>query len=116
MTAPPYETLQVHEASGVLHVTLNRPVTRNAMSLRMVDELLAVLAQAERGGDDGFDAQVRLTDGRRADAGGDVGERHVQRSGIGVAVDGHGAIAAGARATNDAAGDLAAIGDEHGAK
>ena len=50
MAASAYETLQVHEASGVLHVTLNRPVTRNAMSLRMVDELLAVLAQAERGG------------------------------------------------------------------
>lgn len=32
---------------GVLHVTLNRPEVRNAMSLAMVRELRAVLAQAE---------------------------------------------------------------------
>lgn len=32
-----------HESSGVLHVTLNRPQARNAMSLAMVAELTAVL-------------------------------------------------------------------------
>jgi isohexenylglutaconyl-CoA hydratase len=36
---------------GVLHVTLNRPAQRNAMSLAMVRELRAVLAQAELKGD-----------------------------------------------------------------
>ncbi|MCZ8110138.1 MAG: enoyl-CoA hydratase/isomerase family protein [Betaproteobacteria bacterium] len=36
---------------GVLHVTLDRPAQRNAMSLAMVRELRAVLAQAEAGGD-----------------------------------------------------------------
>ena len=46
-----FETLAVRAAGGVLHVTLNRPEARNAMSLRMVDELLAVLAQAEAAGD-----------------------------------------------------------------
>lgn len=38
------ETLVLrHEPSGVLHVTLNRPKARNAMSLAMVAELEAVL-------------------------------------------------------------------------
>ena len=46
-----FETLAVRAAGGVLHVTLNRPEVRNAMSLRMVDELLAVLARAEAAGD-----------------------------------------------------------------
>jgi len=44
-------TLALASRDGVLHVTLNRPATRNAMSLRMVDELCAVLAQAEAAGD-----------------------------------------------------------------
>jgi len=46
-----FATLAVTSAGGVLHVTLNRPVVRNAMSLQMVDELRDVLAQAEAGGD-----------------------------------------------------------------
>ncbi len=45
------DTLAVRQDAGVLHVTLNRPGARNAMSLRMVDELIAVLAQAEAAGD-----------------------------------------------------------------
>jgi len=35
----------------IVHLTLNRPETRNAMSLAMVDALLAALAQAEQAGD-----------------------------------------------------------------
>ena len=46
-----FSTLAVEAVGGVLHVTLNRPATRNAMSLQMVDELRAVLAQAEAAGD-----------------------------------------------------------------
>ena len=41
------ETLQVESAGAVLCVTLNRPALRNAMSLRMVAELRAVLVDAE---------------------------------------------------------------------
>lgn len=41
---PNCETLLLHCAGGVLHVTLNRPDSRNAMSLAMVGELRAVLA------------------------------------------------------------------------
>ena len=47
----PEMTLDLRADGGVLHVTLNRPATRNAMSLRMVDELRDVLAQAETAGD-----------------------------------------------------------------
>ena len=44
------DTLDVRTDGGVLHITLNRPAARNAMSLRMVDELRSVLAQAEAAG------------------------------------------------------------------
>ncbi len=44
------ETLRVEQSGSVLHVTLNRPEQRNAMSLAMVTELLRVLAQAESSG------------------------------------------------------------------
>jgi isohexenylglutaconyl-CoA hydratase len=50
MAAPAFETLAVRADCGVLHVALNRPARRNAMSLQMVDELRAVLAQAEGAG------------------------------------------------------------------
>ena len=48
---PEFETLLVERRGGVLHVTLNRPELRNAMSLAMVDELLAVLDAAMAGAD-----------------------------------------------------------------
>lgn len=41
------DTLALRAEGGVLHVTLNRPAVRNAMSLQMVRELRAVLAAAE---------------------------------------------------------------------
>lgn len=44
-------TLLLEAHNGVLHITLNRPECRNAMSLAMVKELRAVLAQ--------LDSQVR---------------------------------------------------------
>jgi isohexenylglutaconyl-CoA hydratase len=46
-----FATLATSSQGGVLRVTLDRPEVRNAMSLQMVDELGAVLAQAEAGGD-----------------------------------------------------------------
>lgn len=42
-----FKTLALRRDAGVLHVTLNRPELRNAMSQVMVRELRAVLAQAE---------------------------------------------------------------------
>lgn len=44
----PYPTLDVRQEAGVWHVTLNRPELRNAMSLQMVQDLRAVLQQAEQ--------------------------------------------------------------------
>ena len=44
------ETLETQVTGAVLHITLNRPKVRNAMSLRMVTELRKVLAEAESGG------------------------------------------------------------------
>jgi isohexenylglutaconyl-CoA hydratase len=42
MTLPTTETLLLREDGPFLHVTLNRPEARNAMSLTMVNELMAV--------------------------------------------------------------------------
>jgi len=42
-----FKTLAVRRDGGVLHVTLNRPEVRNAMSLAMVRELRVLLGQAE---------------------------------------------------------------------
>ena len=47
---PPLETLATVRHGPVLHVTLNRPQVRNAMSLAMVAELQRVLAHAQAGG------------------------------------------------------------------
>ncbi|MBM7062109.1 enoyl-CoA hydratase/isomerase family protein [Pseudomonas sp. UL073] len=44
MQLPNTESLLLNLEGGVLHVTLNRPDSRNAMSLAMVQELRAVLA------------------------------------------------------------------------
>ncbi len=48
---PTFETLLTREHAGVLHITLNRPEVRNAMSPLMVDELGQALAYAEAGGE-----------------------------------------------------------------
>jgi isohexenylglutaconyl-CoA hydratase len=46
-----FSTLALRREGGVLHLTLNRPELRNAMSLTMVRELQVVLGQAELHGD-----------------------------------------------------------------
>ncbi|MDP1613932.1 MAG: enoyl-CoA hydratase-related protein [Sulfuritalea sp.] len=48
--ADAYRSLSTRQEGGVLHLTLNRPEVRNAMSLAMVDELLAALTAAEGDG------------------------------------------------------------------
>ena len=45
-----HETLVTRRDGAVLHITLNRPESRNAMSLRMVMELRLALEAAETGG------------------------------------------------------------------
>lgn len=47
MGVPPTETLALTEDGPVLHVTLNRPEVRNAMSLQMVGEIAEAIDYAE---------------------------------------------------------------------
>ena len=67
---PVCETLLLRREGAVLHVQLNRPEVRNAMSLQMVDELRQTLQAAES------DGQVRVVVLRGSDrhfcAGGDI--------------------------------------------
>ena len=46
-----YQTLALSQEGGVLHLTLNRPEARNALSMAMVHELRTALAAAEAQGD-----------------------------------------------------------------
>ncbi|MFO1339189.1 MAG: enoyl-CoA hydratase-related protein [Burkholderiaceae bacterium] len=93
-TEPAPPLLSRHEpapgnASGrVLHLTLNRPEARNAMSLVMVDALLAALAEAEAAGD--VRAIVLRGAGGHFCAGGDLKDMATAR----MAADGLAAMAA----------------------
>ena len=62
--------------------------------------------------EDGVDPQIALARRRQADTVGLVGHLDVQRARVGIGVDGDGAHAQPPGSTNDAAGDLAAVGDE----
>ena len=68
--------------------------------------------------DDRIAAQVAVLGRRAADVDRLVGQRHVARAAVGVGIDGHGRHPHPAAAVHDAAGDLAAVGDqdlaEHG--
>ena len=70
MELPNCETLLLEQAGSVLHVTLNRPDSRNAMSLAMVEDLRAVLAAVRE--DAGVRALVLRGDGGHFCAGGDI--------------------------------------------
>ncbi len=64
------------------------------------------------GGDEIRDAEVGQAARRRADADVVVGEAHVQRLAVGLAVDRHGLDAELAAGANHPQGDLAAVGDQ----
>src|SRR5216684_1135429 len=71
MTAPPScKTLLLRRDGARLHVTLNRPETKNALSAEMVQELLAVVAYLEQSHDIG--AVVLRGAGGTFCAGGDI--------------------------------------------
>lgn len=78
MQLPNTETLMLNLDGGVLHVTLNRPDSRNAMSLAMVQELRAVLAAV--GTDSGIRALVLRGAGGHFCAGGDIKDMAGARS------------------------------------
>ncbi len=70
MDLPRTETITLHRDGGVLHVTLNRPEARNAMSLAMVEELMATFEAVER--DESVRALVLRGGGGHFCAGGDI--------------------------------------------
>ncbi len=69
-TLPVCQTLSLEPHNGVLHITLNRPECRNAMSLQMVAELRSVLAAVRD--DRGVRALVIGGAGGHFCAGGDI--------------------------------------------
>ncbi|MDB6142386.1 MAG: enoyl-CoA hydratase [Pseudomonas sp.] len=75
---PPCQTLMLDSHGGVLHVTLNRPESRNAMSLQMVGELRAVLAAVRE--DSQIRALVLCGAGGHFCAGGDIKDMTNARS------------------------------------
>jgi len=80
ITLPETETLLLNQENHVLHITLNRPKARNAMSLQMVQELMAVFealnAQSEAPASDAINMPIRAVVLRGAEghfcAGGDI--------------------------------------------
>lgn len=70
MSLPETTTLKLNLQHGVLHVTLNRPDVRNAMSLEMVNELSAVFEIADA--DPSLRALVLRGAGGHFCAGGDI--------------------------------------------
>ena len=76
-------------------------------------------ARRPRGLDDARDVEIALAYGGRPDEHRLVGAAHVGRVAVGLRVDGDGADAEATAGAEDAAGDLAAVGDqdfgEHGA-
>ncbi|MET1080775.1 MAG: enoyl-CoA hydratase-related protein [Pseudomonas sp.] len=75
---PNCDTLLLDAQAGVLHITLNRPDSRNAMSLQMVEELRAVLAAVR--GDATVRALVLVGAGGHFCAGGDIKDMAAARA------------------------------------
>jgi len=75
---PNCQTLLLNREAGVLHITLNRPDNRNAMSLTMVEELRAVLAGVRH--DLGVRAIVLRGAGGHFCAGGDIKDMATART------------------------------------
>lgn len=67
---PQCETLALELDQGVLHITLNRPESRNAMSLKMVEELRALIGECAQ--DESLRALVLRGAGGHFCAGGDI--------------------------------------------
>ena len=66
--------------------------------------------------DDALDVEIAVTRPRRPEQHRLVGERDMHRLAVGLGIDGDGAQPHGARRADDAAGDLAAVGDQQRAE
>jgi isohexenylglutaconyl-CoA hydratase len=78
MKLPACDTLQLRLEDGVLHVSLNRPECRNAMSLKMVEELRRLLLAL--GEDGAVRALVLRGSGGHFCAGGDIKDMATARA------------------------------------
>ncbi len=83
-----YQDILYEKTDRVAIVTLNRPQVRNALSYRMVTEMVAVLKEADS--DDGVGAVIIRGGGKAFCAGGDIGEfaAVVQKSPVEVYLEG----------------------------
>ena len=100
------------------HETCIRAGLRELVALRQkavarMDRLRAGLA---RGCKDPVDVEVAVARPRRSEQDRGIGHRHMQRIAIGFGIDGDRPQAERARRADDAAGDLAAVGDQQGAE
>ncbi len=77
LTMPEIETLSIRLEGWCLHVTLNRPEVRNAMSARMVRELVATMEAIS--GDESVRAVVLRGAGGHFCAGGDIKDMAIAR-------------------------------------
>lgn len=85
-TLPTCETLILEQKEHVLHITLNRPKARNAMSLQMVQELMATFEAIAP--DEGIRAVVlRGAEGHFC-AGGDIKDMANARAALGKKAEG----------------------------
>ena len=91
---------------------LQRDRERLALGQEAVAGMHGLRAGRAAGLDDLVDQQIRLRGRRRADGDGLVGHLHVQAVPVGVGVDRDRLDAELARRLDDAAGDLAAVGDQ----
>lgn len=91
---PPVEHLQLQQEGWRLHVTLNRPYVRNAMSFAMVEELMAVFDAVRTRRD--IRALILRGAGGNFCAGGDIKDMAAARAAE-VGPDGRDPLAAGNR-------------------
>ena len=86
----------------------------NAVALRekAITGMQRVGATRSAGGDDAFEIEVALGCGRRADMDGTVREADMERIAVSIGIDRNGRDVHPTRRPDDAAGDLAAIGDQ----
>ena len=89
-----------------------RPGKARVLGEKAVARMDRLRARARRGLKDRIGAQIALARRRRPDPDRLVRQRHVARLAIGVGIDGDGADAEALQRADDAAGDLAAIGDQ----
>ena len=100
---------------GPMNVTPARATASREPALLAQEAVARVDGAGARlldGGEDGVDVEVRVLGRRRADEHGLVGVADVRRVPVRLRVDGDGAHPEALARAHDAAGDLAAVGDE----